>query len=51
MALGLATLTLLTSLFVVVQGFLGAPEVLAACSERIWCEHTSGWYDIGTCCC
>ena len=38
MALGLATLTLLTSLFLVAQGFLGAPEALAACSERTWCD-------------
>lgn len=38
MALGLATLTLLTSLFMVVQGFLNAPEALAACSERTWCD-------------
>jgi len=38
MALSLATLTLLTSLFMVAQGFVGAPEALAACSETTWCD-------------
>ena len=38
MALALATLTLLTSLFMVAQGFLDAPEALASCPERTWCD-------------
>jgi len=49
MALGLATLTLLTSLFLVAQGFLRAPEALASCPERTWCE--SYVVDLGGCCC
>jgi hypothetical protein len=50
MALGLATLTLLTSVFLVVQGFLNAPEALAACSERTWCDPPIV-YDTFRCCC
>jgi len=49
MALGLATLTLLTSLFLVVQGFLSAPEALASCPERTWCEYEV--VDLSECCC
>jgi len=50
MALGLATLMLLTSLLLVVQGFLNAPEVLAACSESTWCNPP--WtVDYPLCCC
>ena len=50
MALGLATLTLLMSLFLVAQGFLNAPEALASCPERTWCDPP---YDVPTtaCCC
>jgi len=51
MALSLATLMLLTSLSLVVQGFLNAPEALASCPERTWCGPPSGWYQILVCCC
>jgi len=50
MTLGLATLTLLASLFMVVQGVLYAPEALAACSERTWCDPPY-IVDEGECCC
>jgi len=50
MALGLATLTLLTSLFLVAQGFLNAPEALASCPERIWCDPPFLW-ETNECCC
>lgn len=50
MALGLATLTLLTSLFLVAQGFLNAPEALASCPERTWCDPPFLAERAGCCC-
>jgi len=50
MALGLATLTLLASLFLVVHGVLNAPEALASCPERTWCDPLFLW-ETDECCC
>ena len=50
MALGLATLALLTSLFVVIQGFVSAPEALASCPEETWCDPPFT-VDTDECCC
>jgi len=49
MALGLATLTLLASLFLVAQGFLGAPEALASCREETGCGDV--FYEPTSICC
>jgi len=50
MTLGLATLTLLTSLFLVAQGFLNAPEALASCPEQTWCDPPIQ-VESQSCCC
>jgi hypothetical protein len=50
MALGLAMLMLLASLFLVVRGFLNAPEALASCPERTWCDPPVV-QDTPICCC
>jgi len=51
MALGLATLTLLASLFVVVQGFVSAPEALAACQPMSGCYDQTFTQPSNWCCC
>ena len=52
MALGLATLTLLTSLFFAAQGFLDPPEqALAACEPMSGCYEPSFTAEQPFCCC
>jgi len=52
MALGLATLTLVTSLFLAVQGFLDPPEqALAACEPMSGCYDNSFTVESPYCCC